>query len=279
MVINPFLTRTRPDRQIYLINQIAFSHRTSNNMVCVSTFLCRRRLFSSSIGSWLWWPRPRQATNLSLFQPPGVYKKPEMGQIISLTLAAASTTPLQDLPSPPPLLLLLDVPWPNLKCLFLCHLACVHQEDCSSCTLKSTSPPRMCLQMPHWLSLARQLTSQEHARKCTVDFHSQVTSLLTSTYLGRLATVARFCLCGAVILLLQAWYCYQVPRILLCRTPTVGWVLLSSWHSIHSDTAYWCHTSCLTGCPILLGSTLSYPFVAQVLSSIEQVLPIGCHLY
>ena len=62
-----------------------------------------------------------------------------MGQIISLTPAAASTTPLKDLPSPPPLLLLLDLPCPDLKSLFLCRLARVHQEDRSSCTRKSTS--------------------------------------------------------------------------------------------------------------------------------------------
>ena len=63
-----------------------------------------------------------------------------MGQIISLTSAAASTTPLQDLPSPPPLLLLLDVPYPDLKSLYLCRLARIQQEDRSSCTRKSTSP-------------------------------------------------------------------------------------------------------------------------------------------
>ena len=66
--------------QIYLMKQIAFSHPTSNNMVYVSTFLCPRRLFSPSKAEESWLPQPRQATKLSLFQPPGVYKEPEMGQ-------------------------------------------------------------------------------------------------------------------------------------------------------------------------------------------------------
>ena len=196
MIMNIFLTRTRPGKQIYLINQIAFSHPASNNMVYVSTLLCPRRLFSPSIGSWLWWPRPRQATRLALFQPPGVYKEPEMGQIIGLTPAAASTTPLQDLPSPPPLLLLLDVPFPDLKSSFLCRIALVHQDDRSSCTRKSTSPLKnvlanapltftrnstsplknMLANAP--LTFTRKLShSQASARKCTVDFHSQVNQL------------------------------------------------------------------------------------------------------
>ena len=107
------------------------------------------------------------------------------------------------------------------------------------------------------LALASQLHLQERACKCTFDFHSQVTSKLTSSHSGRLATVAQFSLRGTVILLLQAGYCYLVPHILLHRTPTVGWVLLSLWHSILSDTAYWCQKSCWTGCPNGLGSTLS----------------------
>ena len=83
--------------------------------------------------------------------------------------------------------------------------------------------------MHHWLSIASHFTlknvlanalltfhrkslhSQECARKCTVHFPSQVTSMLTSSHSGRLATVARFSLRGAVILLLRVWYCQKVP--------------------------------------------------------------------
>ena len=64
------------------------------------------------------------------------------------------------MPSPTPLLLLLDVPCLDLKSLFLCRLARVHQDDCSSFTRKSTSPPRSCLP------------------SATFDFHSEVTSPL-----------------------------------------------------------------------------------------------------
>ena len=92
----------------------------------------------------------------------------------------ASTTPLQDLPSPPPLLLLLDVSCPDLKSLFLCRLARVHQEDCRTFTRKSSEDSRRANQVHLWLSLASHFTSQERACKCTVDFHSQVTTNLLS---------------------------------------------------------------------------------------------------
>ena len=149
--------------------------------------------------------------------------EPEIGQNLNLTPAAASTTPLQDLPSPPPLLLLLDVPCADLKSLFRCRVARVHQEDHSSCTRKSTSPLKnvlanapltftrkstsplknMLANAP--LTFTRKSThSQASARKCTVDFYSQVTSLLTSSQSGRLAIVARFSHGGAVFLLLTA---------------------------------------------------------------------------
>ena len=121
-----------------------------------------------------------------------------MGQIISLTPAAAST-PLQDFPSPPPLLLLLDVSFPYLKSLFLCRLARVHQEDRSSYhksasplknvlanapltfTHRSTHSQASASKYTFDFPLTSHLTSQERARirKCTVDYHLQVTSLLT----------------------------------------------------------------------------------------------------
>ena len=94
----------------------------------------------------------------------------ECTKIISLTSATASTTPLKDLPSPPPLLLLLDVPGPDLKSLFWCRLARVHQEDRSSFTCKSTSPLKI------------RLT------KCTFDFHSEVTSPLKNVLASALLT-------------------------------------------------------------------------------------------
>ena len=100
-----------------------------------------------------------------------------MGQIISLTSAAASTTSLQDLPSPSPLLLLLDVSCQDLKSLFLSRLACVYQEDRSSCTRKSTHSQERACKCTVDFHLQVNFTSQERACQCTVDFHSQVNSL------------------------------------------------------------------------------------------------------
>ena len=84
-------------------------------MVCDCTFMCPRRLFSSPIGSRLWCTQRQEAATVSLFQLQWVYKQANSGQIISLTTAAASTTPLQDLPSPLHLLLFLDFSCPDLK--------------------------------------------------------------------------------------------------------------------------------------------------------------------
>ena len=63
----------------YLINQITSAHLTSNSMICDNTFLCPRTLSSSPIISQLGSPQPREATQLSLFQPPLVHKEPRLG--------------------------------------------------------------------------------------------------------------------------------------------------------------------------------------------------------
>ena len=120
---------------------------------------------------------PDKQPNFLSFNLLGYIWSLKWAKLSSLTSAPASTTPLQDLLPPLPPMLFLYVPCPDFKRLFLCHLACVHQED-------------------RRLSLASQVTSQERACKCT--------SLLSSSHSGRLATVARFYLRGAVILLLRA---------------------------------------------------------------------------
>ena len=104
----------------------------------------------------------------------GYIRSLEWARIITLTSAAASTTPLQDLPSPPHLLLLLDVPCPDLKSLFQCRLARVHQDDCSSFTRKSTSPLKNVLANAPLTFTRKSTYSQERACKCSFDFHSQV---------------------------------------------------------------------------------------------------------
>ena len=111
-----------------------------------------------------------------------------MGQMIGLTSAATSTTPLQDLPSPPPLLLLLHVPFPDLKSLFLCRLARVHQEDRSSFTHKSASPLKNVLAKAPLTFTSKSTLSQDRACKCTFDSHSQVTSPLNNLLASALLT-------------------------------------------------------------------------------------------
>ena len=144
-----------------------------------------------------------------------------MGQNLQSTSAAASTTPLQDLPSPPPLLLLLDVPFPDLKNLFLCCLARVHQEDRNSFTRKSTSPLKNVLAKALLTFTRKSTHSQERACKCTFDFYSQVNltsqeraCMFTFDFPSQVTCVAVFIpsgkachcgtnfFCGAVILLL-----------------------------------------------------------------------------
>ena len=149
----------------------------------------------------------------------------------------------------------------------------------SSFTRKSTSPLKNVLANAPLTFNRKSTHSQERACKCTLDFHSQVTSLLTSSHSGRLATVAQ-----------------------------ISFVMQSSC-SCELDTATRCHTSCWAGHPLwagfcslrgavaaqllpigatrpvgqdaLTGWDQLFPifFVAKVLCSNKQVLAIGCHLY
>ena len=209
--------------------------------------MCPRRLFSTPIGSWLSCPQHQEAATLSLFQLPWVYKQAHSGQnhqshlcccldntsprpAFTSTSAAASgcfisrpqeLVPVSPCSCPP------RGPQPF-------HRKSTHsQERARKCAIDFFIACQLTLKNVLANALLpfhhKSTHSQERACKCTVDFHSQVTSLLTSSHSGRVATVAWFSLRGAVILLLQAWYCLQVPRILLDRTPTVGWVVLSSF--------------------------------------------------
>ena len=66
---------------IYLINQITSLDLNSNNIICDHTFMRLSKLLSSLMGWRLKRPRLREATILSLFQPPGVYKQVNFSQI------------------------------------------------------------------------------------------------------------------------------------------------------------------------------------------------------
>ena len=127
-------------------------------MVCDYTFRCPRRLFSSPIGSWLSYPQRQEAATLSLFQLPWVYKQVHSCQNHQSHLCCCldNTSPRPAFTSTSGATSGCSIP--DLKSLFLCCFAHVHQEDCRLFTRKSTH-------------------SQERARKCTIDSSSQVNSL------------------------------------------------------------------------------------------------------
>ena len=141
---------------------------------------------------------------MSLFQPPGVHKEPGMGQIHQSYLCCCLDNTSPRLAFTSTSTAASDVPCQDLKSLFLCRHARVHQEERSFFTRKSTSPLKNVLAKALLTFSPKSTHSQDRACKCTGDFYSQVTSPLSSSHLGRLATVARVSLCVAVILLLRA---------------------------------------------------------------------------
>ena len=103
---------------IYLINQITSASLTSNNIICDNTFMRLSKVLTSPMGWRLKRPRLREATILSLFQPPGVYKQANFSQIIQYRPCSC----LDNISSPRLHLCLLpailDVLFPVLKTLF-----------------------------------------------------------------------------------------------------------------------------------------------------------------
>ena len=164
------LSPSKLGMNFYLINQMTSAHLTSNSMVCENTFLCPRRLFSSPISSWRYWPQPRKATKLSLFQPPGVYKEPGMGQNYQSYLCCC-----------------LDNTSPRLA--FISTSAAV--SGCSIPRPEEPFPVLPCSCPPRGPQLFRTIdfhsqvnfTSQERACQCAIDFHS---SQLKITVVSRL---------------------------------------------------------------------------------------------
>ena len=75
----PSLSPNWPAINFYLISQITSAHLTGNSMLYDNTLLCPRTLFSSPMGSWLGSKQPREATQLSLFQPPEELKEHRLG--------------------------------------------------------------------------------------------------------------------------------------------------------------------------------------------------------
>ena len=114
-------------------------------------------------------PPCQDTTILSLFQLREVYKQGKFSQIIQSRLCNCL-----DNTSPRPASTSTSAPASGCSMPRLQEVV----PGLQTFTRKSTHSSKMCSQMHHCLSLASQLTPQERARKCTVDFHSQVTSLL-----------------------------------------------------------------------------------------------------
>ena len=177
----------------YLIRQITSTHLISNSMLCDTTFLCPRTLFSSPISSWLGSPQPREATWLSLFQPPEVHKEPRLGpnyqshlycclDYISPRPASTSTSAAASGCSMPRrrgrsgVTLLVST-----KRTADLHLqVTLPLKTCSQVTIDFhshvDSPLKTCLQMHHWLSLSSQ-SPLKTCSQVTIDFYSQVSHL------------------------------------------------------------------------------------------------------
>ena len=190
---------------------------------------------------------------------PGIYKPPELSQIISHRPGSTLTTPLQDW-SPPPLLLLLDVPCTVDRCCSCTALlvstkrtAALPWRGSDHCSRTCPLTHRQChrnilvailiyiatFSLPKsfdYLGRAIQVHSQEraiqvHSQERAIQVHSklvpQASSLLTSSHSGQA------CHCGAVNRLWRSFPA-RVSLILptcytscYCWTPTVGWVC--SW--------------------------------------------------
>ena len=256
---------------LYLINQMTFAHLTSNSMLCDNTFLCPRTLFSSPISSWLGSPQPREATKLSLFQPPGVHKEPKLGQNhqshlcsclddISPRTASPSTSAAASGCSIPRL-------W-GCSCVTLL----VSTKRTADFHSQVTSPKKNVLASALLAFTPCQVTSQDvftnapltfthkvlshlkkvlantpltfthksthlprHACKCTIDFHSQVTPLHFIPF-GK----ARHC--GTVLFL---WHSHlALGRTLLF--PICGAVSHSRYcHKVPHRVALYSFLSCL----------------------------------
>ena len=133
---------------------------------------------------------------------------------------------------------------PDLKSLFLCRLARVHQRT-QLFHSQVNSPLKNVLTNAPLIFTRRSTHSLERACKCTLDFHSRVTSLLTSSHSGRLATVA--------------WISFVVQSPCSCE----------------HDTATRCHTSCCAGCPLWAGFCSLCGAVAAQLLPIGATRPVG----
>ena len=190
-------------------------------------------------------------------------------KLFSLVSAASSTPPLQDLPSPLPLLLL-DVPFPDVEgvpmspclcpprglktftrkstalprlCLPNGLLTFTHKSTqgvlanaAPTFTRKSSAPPRLCLPIVTFdfdsqvnMNVLSKCTPKNVLLKCTVKFVSKASSLLTSSHSGQ----ARHC--GTSLFVVQNSRSCELDtatllRVLCVERPLRAWFCL--WRSV-----------------------------------------------
>ena len=143
----------------YLISQITSEHLTSNSKMWHVTTPCCVPEHSSAL------PWALDSVHHNSENQPSCHssnllryiRSLDWAKIISLISAAASTTPLQNLPPPLPLLLLLDVPFPDVEADPMLPCLC---------------PPRG-LQMftRKWpLTFTLKSVISQRACECTIDF-------------------------------------------------------------------------------------------------------------
>ena len=121
-----WLSPSKPSMAIYLINQILCLTLTSNNTNWCAHMMSPSDQLSSSIGSPLTHLQLHQVTTVSLFQPSRVYKQATLDPINSVSpLLLPQQHLLLYKSSPHHCLLLLDVPCPDEKTLFLRFLLCL----------------------------------------------------------------------------------------------------------------------------------------------------------
>ena len=114
----------------------------------------------------------------------------------------------------------------------------------------------------------KSVTSQDVLASALLTFTHKSLHCCHRPIRDRLATVAHLSFRGAVILLVWAWYCQFVPRVLCVERPL--WAGVAS-DSICSDTVT---------CPFGKGCTLLFPilFVAQVPAQTSSSLQPRYHL-
>ena len=166
----PSLSPSWPAINFYLISRITSEHLTSNSMLCDNTLLCHRTLFSSPMGSWLCSLQPGKQPSCHSSNLLRYLRSLDWAQLFSLVSTASSTPLLQELTPPLPLLLLLDVPCPDVEAVPVSSIVSTKRTADFHSQVSCTSKIVLVKQT---LDFHSQVNSRR-ASKCTSQFHSQV---------------------------------------------------------------------------------------------------------